>query len=77
MIIGEPARSLLNPAFRLKMILLAFALVLTWLLQMMQRRDPALGDTGSVRGAAMALAAVSIVLWSGIIFAGRWIAYYS
>jgi hypothetical protein len=31
----------------------------------------------SRRGSAMAIATLSMLLWTGIIFAGRWIAYYS
>jgi hypothetical protein len=78
MIIGEPARSLLNPAFQLKMMLLASALTITCLLQFLQRRMPAVGDlTSEHRGTAVVIAVVSMLLWTGIIFAGRWIAYYS
>jgi hypothetical protein len=78
MIIGEPARSLKNPAFQLKMALLVTVLVVTALYQLLLRRDPALGSpTSSHRGTATAIATLSMLLWSGIIFAGRWIAYYS
>jgi hypothetical protein len=78
MIVGEPARSLMNPAFQLKMMLLMAVLILTCCLQFLQRRNPALGDSASGRrGAALTIAVVSMLLWSGIIFAGRWIAYYS
>jgi hypothetical protein len=78
MIIGEPARSLKNPAFQLKMALLVTVLVVTALYQLLLRRDPALGSPASShRGTATAIATLSMLLWSGIIFAGRWIAYYS
>jgi len=78
MIIGEPARSLKNPAFQLKMALLVTVLVVTALYQFLLRRDPALGSPASSnRGAATAIATLSLLLWTGIIFAGRWIAYYS
>lgn len=78
MITGEPARSLKNPAFQLKMALLVAALIVTALFQFLQRRDPAFGDPASGRrGAAATIAVLSMLLWSGIIFAGRWIAYYS
>jgi hypothetical protein len=76
MIIGEPARSLKNPAFQLKMMLLIAAIVVTGLFQFLQRRNPAFG-TGTRRGAAVTTAVLSMLLWTGIIFAGRWIAYYS
>jgi hypothetical protein len=78
MITGEPARSLKNPAFGLKMTLLATALIVTLLLQLMLRRDPEFGSrTRGRRFAATGIATLSMALWTGIIFAGRWIAYYS
>jgi hypothetical protein len=78
MITAEPARSLKNPAFQLKMVLLVAALIVTGLFQLIQRRNAAFGDlhTGP-RAAAAMLAIVSMLLWSSIIFAGRWIAYYA
>ena len=78
MIIAEPARSLKNPAFQLKMGLLIAALIVTSLFQFFQSRDAAFGDSGArPRAAAATLAVVSMLLWSSIIFAGRWIAYYA
>jgi hypothetical protein len=78
MIIAEPARSLKNPAFQLKMLLLIAALVVTALFQFLQRRNAAFGDPRSgPRMAVATLAIVSMLLWSSIIFAGRWIAYYA
>jgi hypothetical protein len=78
MIIGEPARSLKNPAFQLKMMLLVAALVVTGLIQFFQRRNTTFGDLRPrPRAAAVAVAVVSLALWSAIIFAGRWIAYYA
>jgi hypothetical protein len=78
MIIGEPARSLKNPAFQLKMTLLVAALLVTGLFQLLQRRNTAFGDLRSgPRAAAATVAIVSMLLWSAIVFAGRWIAYYA
>jgi hypothetical protein len=78
MIIAEPARSLKNPAFQLKMLLLIAALIVTGLFQFLQRRNAAFGDLRSgPRAAAASLAIVSMLLWSSIIFAGRWIAYFA
>ena len=78
MIIGEPARSLKNPAFQLKMTLLVAVLIVTLLIQRLLRRSPAFGDCGSgQRRAAVAIAVLSMLLWCSIIFAGRWIAYYA
>ena len=77
MIAAEPARSLKNPAFQLKMLLLLAALIVTGLFQFLQRRNAAFGDVTGPRAAAVTLAIVSILLWSSIIFAGRWIAYFA
>jgi len=78
MIVAEPARSLKNPAFQLKMLLLIAALIVTGLFQFLQRRNVSFGDLRSgPRAAAATLAIVSMLLWSSIIFAGRWIAYFA
>jgi hypothetical protein len=78
MIIAEPARSLKNPAFQLKMSVLLAALAVTGLFQFLQRRNATFGDLRSgSRAAAAAVAIVSMLLWSAIVFAGRWIAYYA
>ena len=77
MIIGEPPRTLKNPVFQLKMALLLAAITVTGLFQYLLRRNPAFGGPGSrQRFAAAAIAILSMLLWSGIIFSGRWIAYY-
>lgn len=72
MIVGEPPRSLKNPAFQLKMTLLVAAIVTTAIYQFILRNS-AFVTPG--KGAAT-LASASMLLWVGIIFAGRWIAYY-
>ena len=77
MIAGEPPRSLKNPAFQLKMVLVLAAIVATAIAKLALRRNPAFGDvTARRRAGAVALASVSMLLWVSIIFAGRWIAYY-
>ena len=77
MIIGEPARALKNPFFQLKMALLLAALGVTALYQFLLARG---GDhfepAKSGRGAALLIAVPSLALWTAIVFAGRWIAYY-
>jgi hypothetical protein len=78
LIVGEPARSLKNPAFQLKMTLLIAALIVTGLVQFLVRRRPKFADEGVARrGGAFAIAVVSMLVWASIIFAGRWIAYYA
>ncbi|HEV2701119.1 MAG TPA: DUF6644 family protein [Steroidobacteraceae bacterium] len=73
LIIGEPARDLLNKVFWLKMSLLAAGLLLTWTFQHMLRRNTSFWDRN--RTAAVLLGSVSLVIWVGIVGAGRWIAY--
>ena len=75
LIIGEPRRSLLNTTFYLKMALLIAAMVLT---ARLQRTVPALPDgleQPSRRLTRQLLATLSVLVWCGILFAGRWIAY--
>ena len=76
LIIGEPRRSLLNTTFYLKMALLAVAVLLTLALQWSLRVAPEFWERDRRRRIAGQLAAtVSILVWCGILFAGRWIAY--
>jgi hypothetical protein len=76
LIIGEPKRSLLNSAFYLKMALLAAAILLTAWLQWSLSSSPNFWDKDRGRRMAGQLAAThSILVWCGILFAGRWIAY--
>lgn len=76
LIVGEPSRSLENPVFGLKMALLAAAIAVTLAQQLPLRRDPAYWDRpGTRRGAVRLISALSLLSWSGIVFAGRWIAY--
>ena len=60
MIIGEPARSLANSVFQLKMLLLLAAIAVT----------------AAFHKGPRIVAVLSLSLWIGIVFAGRWIAYY-
>ena len=76
LIIGEPRRSLINSTFYLKMTLLVVALSLTAWLQWSLSRSPNSWEQDRPRRVAGRLAAtVSILVWCGVLFAGRWIAY--
>src|SRR6266700_3122856 len=76
LIVGEPRRSLLNSTFYLKMALLAVAIMLTAGLQRSISSSPNSWDGNRARRIAKRFAAtVSMVVWCGILFAGRWIAY--
>lgn len=76
LIIGEPRRSLLNTTFYLKMTLLVVAIVLTAGLQWSLASAPEFWEKDWLRRLAARLTAtVSILVWCGVLFAGRWIAY--
>jgi hypothetical protein len=76
LIIGEPERSLANPAFILKMSLLAVVLIVTIIFQQGIASDHLFWESSFRRRInGRLLAGLSLVLWVGIVFAGRWIAY--
>jgi uncharacterized membrane protein len=76
LIVGEPRRSLLNSTFYLKMALLSVAILLTAGLQRSISSSPNCWDRDLTRRIAGRFAATfSILVWCGILFAGRWIAY--
>jgi uncharacterized membrane protein SirB2 len=76
LIVGEPGRSLQNPAFIAKMSMLVAVIVLTLSFQRGLRRDAHFWDVSRGRRlGGKLLAGVSLSLWVGIVFAGRWIAY--
>ena len=77
MIIGEPVRSLQSPIFQLKMCLVIAAIAITLGYQIPLGKNPSFWELSSGRRAASwILAGVSLAIWVGIVFAGRWIAYY-
>ena len=74
--IAEPVRSLTNPAFQAKMLRIVIVGALTLFFQSMVRGDVAFWElTPARRTTAKMTAIVSLLLWIGIVFAGRWIAY--
>jgi hypothetical protein len=76
LIIGEPARSLENPAFQTKMVLLILAIIATFALNRPLAKDPAYWElTPGHQTTAKVIAVISLILWCCIIFCGRWIAY--
>ena len=71
LIIAEPHRTITNPVFYLKMILLLVAIVLTaWLSSVSTHQHD------RVSAPHRAAAALTVLVWIGIMFAGRFIAYY-
>ena len=76
LIVAEPGRSLVNPVFQLKMVMLAVAIAVTATFQVSVQRSAPIWDLGTGRGAvAKALAIPTLLLWFAIAVAGRWIAY--
>jgi hypothetical protein len=76
LIVGEPVRSLENPIFQLKMLLLVTVLVLTLAYQAPLNKDSTFWDAGRGRSVTIKMIAMaSLALWIGIVCAGRWIAY--
>jgi hypothetical protein len=71
LIIAEPERTITNQVFYLKMGLLLVAIVLLLWLIRAARREPE--NPSRLKVAA---AAVWMLIWTGIIIAGRYIAYY-
>ena len=75
LIVGEPARELLNWVFYLKMALLTAVVVITLMFERPLRRDEAFWDTAQRGQLAKVLAWASLCFWIAIVFCGRWIAY--
>jgi len=76
LIVAEPGRSLGNPAFVAKMSLLAAVLVLTLLFQRGLRHDERYWEISAGRRlGGRLIAGFSLIIWAGVVFAGRWIAY--
>jgi uncharacterized membrane protein SirB2 len=73
LIVGEPDRELLNWAFRTKMAMVATVSLITLLVQQLNKRDATFWENRRI--AAAAVGVVSLLLWVGIVTAGRLIAY--
>ena len=71
LIIAEPSRTITNRVFYLKMTLLVVAIALTLWLAAAARREPEKPTRTRV-----VVAAVCMLIWTGVIVAGRYIAYY-
>ena len=76
LIIAEPARSLANEAFQIKMILLVIVLsIYRYLNQTVFSTADFPNSSVQVSLISKLWATLSILIWFGIVFAGRWIAY--
>lgn len=67
-LLARPQRYLSNPVFGLKFALLVPAIVVAYLVQRVAIRSPSSLP-------AKAVATLSLLLWIGVVMAGRWIAY--
>ena len=72
--IAEPTREIMNYTFRIKMIMLAIVLGITVMYRRQVKKD-ANYWSGDRRTLAVSLASLSLVLWLGIVAAGRLVAY--
>jgi hypothetical protein len=74
--ITEPARELLNWAFRVKMLLVLALAAILLLVQTRTRRNPDYWNLSRARRlVARAIGIVAVIIGAGIVTAGRWIAY--
>ena len=71
-VLARPQRYFANPVFGYKFAMLAVSIVLTVLLL---RRVGAADPSAKVRVVSRMLAVCTLLLWIGVVLAGRWIAY--
>jgi hypothetical protein len=73
---AQPTRYLSNPVFGLKFAMLAPAVILAVVFQRGNTKNSGFWEQSRWRTAsARAIAACSLMLWIGVVMAGRWIAY--
>jgi putative copper export protein len=76
LILIEPARPLTNPVFFLKLALIVAVALLMLAISWPLRRDELYWERSAARRMlGLSMAALSSLLWLGVICAGRWIAY--
>ena len=75
-VIARPNRYLYNPVFGVKFSLLVPAVLLAYLVYRMNQKEREYWDSTSGRRiSGQAVAGLSLILWIGVLMAGRWIAY--
>jgi hypothetical protein len=72
---SEAAKMYVNPAFRLKMLLICLAGVQALVFRLAGRRLAAWDERATVPVAARIGGLVSMLLWIGVVAAGRWIGF--
>lgn len=75
LMVAEPTRAITNKYFQLKMLSLAIVGVMTWRMVAGANKEGSLWSAPEGKGSAQLLAVVSLLLWTAIIAAGRFIAY--
>jgi hypothetical protein len=74
--ITEPARELLNWAFRVKMLMVIALAAILLIVQNRTRRHPAYWtESPARRRVARCIGIAAVIIGAGIVTAGRWIAY--
>ena len=75
-VVARPNRYFFNPVFGWKFMMLVPAVVLAFIVYRLGRRDAGFWEHSPARRVSGKLiAAVSLLLWIGVVLAGRWIAY--
>jgi hypothetical protein len=76
LVLARPLRYAVNPVFGLKFTMLAPAVLLAAVFHLASVRDPSFWERSRARRAsAKVMAGLSLLLWIGVVMAGRWIAY--
>jgi len=75
-VLARPGRYFSNPVFQIKFALLLLAVVTTLVLYRLSEREREYWGNGRQRiWLGKCLAGISLLLWAGVVLAGRWIAY--
>jgi len=75
-VVARPFRYFYNPVFGIKFSLLVPAVVLAFVVYQLNRRELGYWEHSLARRVSgRVIAALSLVLWVGVVMAGRWIAY--
>ena len=74
--VARPHRYFFNPVFGWKFMCLVPAVTIALIIYRMSKREPGYWEQTAARLlSARVMAAVSLVLWVGVVLGGRWIAY--
>ncbi|MAW62486.1 MAG: hypothetical protein CL462_01585 [Acidimicrobiaceae bacterium] len=75
-VVARPNRYFYNPVFSWKFLCLVPAVLLALVIYRMSKREPGYWEQSTRRlVSARVIASISLVLWVGVVLAGRWIAY--